>query len=257
MAKHCIACKRDIAEGQQECYICGSSQSYTRYYLKGGSIFLLLLGVTLWFSYQFFEKEAKQQAVNYELHAQSKLNDATDRIERLKLQLEKARQETQLAQVSTVQNSENAVEEKLKLKQMELRATKAEERASWLSKENRRFKVKVKELTDKLLAAKSVSLVSKPSPNTANPKLISLKQELVGYESQKQTLKNNIASKKKQLESSWQPMIGNDVAPPSAETVTQRAKQIEQATSNETSQVLVLNGQIEAVKKKILDIEGG
>lgn len=257
MTKHCITCKREIASGQQECYICGSSQSYVRYYLKGVIVFLVSLIIAVWFGYQYFENAAKQLQANHAVLTQNKTKDASDRVKQLELLLEQANQKLQQAQVNSTQNSENAVEDKLKFDETEKRAKKAEERASWLSKENRRFKAKVKELTELLAEAKNVAKESSPLPSTVNPQLTTLKQELAGYESQKQALMSNIDTKKKQVEASWLLATGNDSVPPNVETTTQRVQQIEQATANETSQLLLLDGQIEGVKKKILDIEGG
>lgn len=257
MAKHCIACKREITPGQQECYICGSSQSLVRYYLKGVIVFLLLLSALAWLGYGYINQRAEQAEAEKAIQIESKMQVAAKRIEELESLLVQANQHIQKAEANTAQSSEAADEGKLKLDDAEKRAKKAEERAGWLSKENRRFKAKVKELTDKLSAAKNVPQITRPSPNTANLQLVPLKQELARFESQKQTLTATISTKKEQLETSWQQASANDAVPASAEELAQRAQQIEQATANETNQVLVLNGQIEAVKKKISDIEGG
>jgi len=253
MAKHCIACKREIPQGQQECYICGSTQNLVRYYLKSVIVFFLLLGVSAWFGYGYIDKTAKQAVAEKAIQTESKMQVAAKRIEELESLLEQANQHIQKVEVNTALSSEAADEEKLKFDDAEKRTKKAEERASWLSKENRRFKAKVKELTDQLSSARNAS----PLPPVANPQLVSLKEELAGYENQKTTLVNNIALKKKQLEASWQPAIGSDAVTPSAEIVTARNLQIEQATSDEKNQILVLEGQIETVKKKISALDGG
>ena len=257
MAKHCIACKREIPPGQQECYICGSSQSFVRHYLKGVVVFFLLLGALAWFGYGYIDQVAKQAEAEKAIQVESKMQVSAKRIEELESLLVQANQYIQKAESNTAESSEAAGEEKLKLDETEKRAKKAEERAGWLSKENRRFKAKVKELTEQLSVAKNAATVSSPSLPAANPQLLSLKEELAGYESQRQTLVNNIDSETKQLEASWQSVSGSDAVPPSAETVGQRAQQIEQATADETRQILVLDGQIETVKKKIVDIEEG
>lgn len=257
MAKHCIACKREIPQGQQECYICGSSQNFVRYYLKGVIVFLLLLGVSAWLGYGYIDKTAKQAEAERASQTESEMQVAAKKIEELESLLEQANQHIQQAEANTAQSSEAADEEKLKFDDAEKRTKKAEERASWLSKENRRFKAKVKELTDQLSSAKNAAKVSSPLSPAANPQLVSLKEELAGYENQKTILVNNINLKKKQLEASWQPAIGSDAVTPSAELVVQRNLQVEQATANETSQVLVLDSQIETVRNKISVLEGG
>jgi DNA repair exonuclease SbcCD ATPase subunit len=243
--------------GQQECYICGSSQSYIRYYMKSGIFFLLLLGTFAVLGYWYIDKKVKQTELDKTLIVDTKMQAVSKRIQELEEQLEQAKQTIQQVEANTAQSSETASTEKLKFAEAEKRASKAEERAGWLSKENRRFKAKVKELTDKISAAKNVPVVTNNSAQKpANSKLISLKQELAKYEGQKQVLFNNISTKKKQLEASWQQISGSN-AVPSAETVAQREKQVEQATAADKNQVLLLDGQIEAVKKKILVIEGG
>ncbi len=255
MAKHCIGCKREIGQGQQECYICGSSQNYIRYYLKSVIVFILLLVAMTWLGYGYIDKRINQAKRDNTIQAGLEMQAATKKIRELEQQLEQVNVQVQQAEVNTAQSSEAANEEKLKLVETEKRAKKAGERAGWLSKENRRFKAKIKELTEKLSAAKTVVQVRTPQAAPTNSQLASLKQELASYESQKQTLVSNISSKQKQLEASWQQASGG--APVSPDMVAQRAQQLEQATAGEKNQVLLLDGQIEAVKKKISDIEGG
>lgn len=257
MAKHCIACKREIAKGQQECYICGSSQSYLRFYLKGVVFLFLLLGALGWVGYGYINQMAQQAEAEKAIQIESNMQVAAKKIEELESLLVRANQHIQKVEVNTVQSSEAADEEKLKLEDAEKRAKKAEERAGWLSRENRRFKAKVEELTEQLSSAKNATKISDPPPSAINPQLDTLKQELAGYESQRQTLVNNIASEKSQLEASWQVASGSDAVPPSADIIARRAQQVEQATASKTSQVLVLNGQIDVVRKKISVLEGG
>ena len=256
MAKHCIACKREIAPGQLECYICGSTQSFVRFYLRNVVIFLVLIATLAWFGYGYFDQMTKQAEAEKAIQTESKMQTAAKRIEELENLLVQANQHIQKAEANTAQSGETADEEKLKLDEAQKRAEKSEERAGWLSRENRRFKAKVKELTDQLAAAKQAAIVSNQSIDAANTQLTSLKQELDRFEIQKQTLTATISTKKEQLETSWQQASATDAIPAGADELARREQQIEQATADENNQMLLLNGQIEAVKKKILDIEG-
>ncbi len=257
MEKRCIGCKREIGRGQQECYICGAPQSYVRYYIKSWVVSVVLFVGLVAVGYWYVDKIIRQAELDNAQLVGVKEADAAKIIQDLELRLEQSHQKIQLVEANIVQNSDTANQDKLKFDEAEKRAIKAEERAGWLSRENRRFKAKVQELTDKLATAKQVPVVSIQTADGANLDLTSLKQELARFEDQKQTLTATISTKKEQLETGWQQASANDAVPASAAELAQRAQQIEQATADENNQVLLLNGQIEVVKKKISDIEGG
>ena len=256
MEKRCIGCKREIGRGQQECYVCGAPQSYVRYYIKSWVVSVLLFVSLVGVGYWYLDKIIRQAELENVQQVAAKEAEAAKRIQDLELRLVQSYQKIQLVEANIVQNSDTATQDKLKFDEAEKRAFKAEERAGWLGRENRRFKAKVQELTDKLAAARQAVVVSNQTADAAGAQLTSLKQALARFENQKQTLTATISTKKKQLETSWQQMSANDAVAASAEELAQRAQQIEQATADENNQVLLLNGQIEAVKKKISDIEG-
>lgn len=201
MVKRCIACKREISLGQSNCYICGASQSYFRYYLKSGSLFVLMIGAITGTSYWYIEQSILKMELAQNLRLSAKTTQSEVKIDELEKQLVQAHQEngevvTKLAKVEekTLQSNQTASQADIKLQDSVKRAIKAEQRASWLSKENRRIKAENKTLTDKLaLLDKSQSIQQAIEIDNKG-----LNQELTKYQREKQVLIDDITNKTEQ-----------------------------------------------------------
>jgi len=181
MARHCISCKREISKAQKECYICGASQSYLSFHKKTLVVFLILVSASAVLGYQYSEHRALEKAQNEAdlLDAQSK--SFAKKLASLELQLAKALQkaaDTQETLNTTSTNATNAndaiTQANLKVKEAEQKTTKAEGRANWLNKENRRFKAEIKSLTDKLSEANQRATVSNSAQLNAASKVEAL-----------------------------------------------------------------------------------
>ncbi len=157
MTKTCIGCKREIAKEQSRCYICNASQSYIRYYAR--SVFFIILTVLSsaalvhWYSQQssraLIEGQAQQLSNEKQANEQQLLT--------LKAKLDQANQTiVDLEQNTNTEKSETnqqLAKSQLALKEAQSAAEKTTARASWLSKENGRFKAKIAELESKLSAS--------------------------------------------------------------------------------------------------------
>ncbi len=260
----CIGCKRDIASGHKNCPFCGASQSFVRYHMKGGVFLLLAMAALVFGGYQYVESFIKQTKANIAKQAQTEKRATKEKIQQLKVMLEKTKQELELAnqtllqieeQKSTTSSQANQVVSQLKkqLVTAEEVAKKQEGRASWLGRENTRLKAELKTLKDKVSAIGATANSKSPLSNQATQSVELLKDKLQSYEQQKQALLNQIDSKKKQLESNWNKEASTNSL--TAEVMAQREQQLKQVVQSEQNQVNLLNRQINAVKKSIQDIE--
>jgi len=150
MTKQCRSCKREIAKGQSICYICGSQQSFIRHHITNILLTFSLIGTVSAASYWYIDQSAKQADLDRLRLIESINAEFAKKTQSLQLQLEQANQKIELAKTHAAQASNASTDINLKTEATEKRAKKAEERATWLSKENRRFKAKIKELNNKI-----------------------------------------------------------------------------------------------------------
>jgi len=150
MSNYCIGCKRELAPGQQDCHICGAPQAYLKYHFK--SILLFVISMVLIAAFGVWY--VGQVSLKAEVERNNYVTEMTDQFDRKIRQLELSLAETQealkQAQAAGSQVSDLANQEKAKLAASEDKATKAEARAGWLSKENRRFRNQITELEQKV-----------------------------------------------------------------------------------------------------------
>ncbi|TQV87624.1 hypothetical protein [Aliikangiella coralliicola] len=263
MKNRCIGCKREIAKGQRECHICGSSQSFVRYHMKSGIIFLLLLGSLAWAAQWYINTSTKQAELKTNSLVEKKTAQANARIQQLEAMLEavneklaQADEKIKQAEASVSENSSQTnkltAQLKSKLDDAEKRAKKQEDRAGWLSRENRQLKAQIKKLSDENQQSKQENLTTGSVEKTTNTTIASLRQNLVTFENQKQMLANQIALKKKKLEDNWQQTSDGNNSP---EILAQREQAVKQATQNEQTQLDSLENQITAIKKQIQELE--
>ena len=148
MTSRCISCKREIAKSQKDCYICGSQQNYFIYYLKPlFSIFILLL-VVAWFANGELDKRILDFQANQE---NEKLQNAiqvgkdeerlNDNVNLLKVENEALKDKINLQNLEIAKGSSNSSDNQKLL-------DKEKGRTNWLRKENSRFAVKIKSLTE-------------------------------------------------------------------------------------------------------------
>ena len=245
MKNRCIGCKREIAKGQQQCYVCGLSQSYLRLYLIRGLIFFIILGMSAGIARWYANLSVEGiKAENVALLAASD-EQSMQQIRRLEAKLKTANETLTSIQKSSTQSSEINNQFKLGLDEANVRAVKAEERASWLSKENRRFKAKIKELSEQVSRLKDDQEAAKASTE----QLSLLKSELTVLEKQRLDLVQEKAVKIEKLKQSWQ--SNSEGTPVSNEVVQQREIQVVQVALNESNQIEKIEKQIEALRAKI------
>ncbi|MCW8998410.1 MAG: hypothetical protein OQK04_06810 [Kangiellaceae bacterium] len=87
MAKQCIACKREISKGQQECPLCGAPQSYLKFYLKTISIVLIIAATIIFFGLNFHSKSKQNLATEIKQRFEAQLKANSGQIEDLKSKL--------------------------------------------------------------------------------------------------------------------------------------------------------------------------
>jgi len=150
MTKQCRSCKREIAKGQSVCYICGSKQSFISHHIVSILFTFGLIGTVSAASYWYIEQSSQQSILDSAKIIESIKSESSQKLQDLQLALDQANQALELAKTNAAQASNAATDTNLKTQEIEERAKKAESRATWLSKENRRFKNKVKELNDKI-----------------------------------------------------------------------------------------------------------
>ncbi len=254
MANNCINCKREIAKGQSKCYICGSSQNYLSYYLNRILISIVLLSLLAALSFWYVDKTAKAKQLHQAQLASVKKQEIDSRVQELQIQLDQANDKIRQAEANAELNTSTDAQVKVKLDELEARATKAEERAGWLGRENRRFKAKVKELNDKITTSKQQALANDQLQQQSASQKNALNLELAELEGQKKNLDEIINSKTDQLQQTWQQEDASNGTQPNEELLAQRKQQVALAVKNELDQVLILNSQIDTVKKKIQDL---
>lgn len=156
MLSHCINCKREIAKGQQHCPLCGSPQSYLNYYKKSILFGLVLFGGMAAASFWYIKQQAHQHRLDIIQLTENQVKRSEGRVQELERQLQQikqklvlAEQQTSVAQMALSKSVKAVTEIQVKLNDAEKIAIKAEGRASWLNKENKRFKAELKSLTNR------------------------------------------------------------------------------------------------------------
>jgi chromosome segregation ATPase len=254
MANNCISCKRDILSGQKNCYICGSSQSYFRFYFARIIIFSLLLIVMAIIGYGYLTKmNAQINQANLKIIQDT--NQKNQRIfEMLRSDLLKAEERVISIESANRESNLSTTESQLELSAAQQKSKKAEERSNWLSKENRRLKRKIKELNDEIMAgkiqskeAKSSNLVTgKISPD----QLGRAKIQLVDLQTRERQLQQQIEATTKSLQLAWSQQ-NNDSSKKQVQIDSERQSELAKATEDNNEQIKELQKQIEAVKKTI------
>jgi len=249
MTKHCISCKREIVANQPVCYICGSQQGFIRRHYKTALLAVLLICLTSAGSYFYVDKTIKDLETNRLKFNESINAESAKKLNDLQQQLDKANEQIELAKTSATQSSSLASDSKTKIGLAEKRAVKAQERATWLSKENRRFKAKVKELSDKLSALEKQTPITVENEDT-NVNSEQNKQQIANDEQQKQALLAQISAQKLKLTQSWEQVDSSSPTPPSAQVLTERTQQMEEAIKDKLDQILLLDEKIKALKQE-------
>ncbi|MFT6734546.1 MAG: TolA-binding protein [Polaribacter sp.] len=148
MSARCIGCKREIAEKQKICYICGSSQNHLSFYSNNIIALLIVITIASWVSKEIIETKVEslrntqllnsQESVDKFDQIQSELSQQITTLENYKelaqLEIEKLRSSIELGSSSSSETLEILEKEKA--------------RSKWLSKENRKFSSKIKDLTN-------------------------------------------------------------------------------------------------------------
>lgn len=163
MANRCRGCKREISKGQKNCYLCGATQSYFRFYLKSATVILLVLGGIAASSFWYMENKALEVKLDSVLLAQAgnKANESTiaqltEKVAVTEKALKTTEEKLSVVQLEVQQSRDKIADIQLKLDQAEKEIVETDKRAGWLLKLNRQLKAQVKELQQK-------SIVEEPS----------------------------------------------------------------------------------------------
>ena len=146
----CITCKREIDSGQKVCPACGASQNrflYLYKYLVVVAIVFISVGLLAKHQLDIKIEHINQAHIN---SLEEKNSEHKAELTLLNARIEEYKQKLTDLNTKNIEEGVQAEQEKLKLDTLEKRATDAEGRASWLSKENRRFQNKIKELETEL-----------------------------------------------------------------------------------------------------------
>lgn len=222
MTKQCRSCKREIAKGQSVCYICGSKQSFISHHILSILFTFGLIGTVSATSYWYVEQSAQQAITEQAKIVEAIKSESNKELQSLQQELDQANHALKLAKTNADQVNNAATDTNLKTQKIEERAKKAEARAAWLSKENRRFKKKVKELNQK------ISDMQKPKSAISSNQLPNLSPDTKTSQSPaiEQSSDDNIASSapqtnavtdKKQSDDSAKQASSEEPTPPSGE----------------------------------------
>jgi chromosome segregation ATPase len=212
MTKTCISCKRDIAAGQSQCYICSAPQNIIRFYSRT-ILFSLLLAITVIASaYWYFQQQSINQLEGQTANFTLQQKQSEQQIEQLQQNLKQVHLDFNNLQQSNSNNSSQAEEQVSKFN-LELKAAveaseKSQARSSWLSKENSRFKAKIAEL--------EVQLSSKDPQSEQESSLKKqsiLNQMMEQSKTEKNQLTQLISEKTAELESQWASQTGDTTTP--------------------------------------------
>lgn len=168
MSNYCIGCKRELAKGQEDCHICGAPQSYFKFYFKSGLFFIIAMTSVAAYGFWYVEQVSLKLEIEKNNQATTISAEFNEKINQLELSLAKVQEELQQSKEAGSEVSKAADQEKEKLAAVEERATKAEARASWLSKENSRFRNQIAQLETKVkeleTSINSATTVESPLP---------------------------------------------------------------------------------------------
>ncbi|MBV1911724.1 MAG: hypothetical protein KUG78_20700 [Kangiellaceae bacterium] len=149
MAKNCLNCKREIAQGQKECYVCGSSQNIISHYFGSSILILLLVLVSAAISFWFITKANSQVESNLvKLNlAQSQIADAEQKATAALNQLKQFQASAEQAEIQQAQNTESSQQVEGLLAAAEKKAVESQRNVNWLAKQNKQLKAEVEQLT--------------------------------------------------------------------------------------------------------------
>ncbi len=147
MANICINCKREIASGQKSCYLCGSTQSYFRYYLKSGLLLLVFIGAFGSASHWYIDKTLTAAEITKAQLAESKKELVNGQIEQIEIELNQLKNQLLESEAKIVKANEETNQLKAQLKETIKKLAEAEDKsietdkkAGWLLKLNRQLK---------------------------------------------------------------------------------------------------------------------
>lgn len=152
MAKRCLSCKRDIADGQKSCFVCGSSQNLLVHYSRSGLLLLVVIVVASAISYHFISKANQDISTNLAKleAAQSQIEQAEEKATEALNQLKALQSEAQQEKSQDKQDQVAIAELQGKITAAENKAVEAQKNVNWLAKQNNQLKTEVQSLTEQL-----------------------------------------------------------------------------------------------------------
>ena len=152
MAKRCLSCKRDIADGQKSCFVCGSSQNLLVHYSRSGLLLLVVIVVASAISYHFISKANQEISTNLAKleAAQSQIEQAEEKATEALNQLKALQSEAQQEKSQDKQDQVAIAELQGKITAAENKAVEAQKNVNWLAKQNNQLKTEVQSLTEQL-----------------------------------------------------------------------------------------------------------
>ncbi|WMS87927.1 hypothetical protein [Pleionea litopenaei] len=179
MASHCRGCQREISWGNKDCPFCGQSNSSISGFLKFISLLTLFLFISgsLGYGYAEWQKKHYQEEIksSYDRQIQelSQANQATEN-KNQELIEERSSLLTQVDKLKSAQSSSNNASDeqianlKQQLDNAEQEAKRQEGRASWLGKENQRYKDELESLKLQVNNLQQQLKAASSQPSTLN-----------------------------------------------------------------------------------------
>jgi chromosome segregation ATPase len=152
LAKRCLSCKRDIAEGQKSCFVCGSSQSLIAHYSGSGLLILLVMLIAAAASYWYIgqvNQEFEANLIKLKV-AQQQIQQAESTATEALNQLKQVQQQAEQASKNVEANDQLNAETQAKITAAEKKAEDAQKNVNWLAKQNNQLKTQVQDLTEQL-----------------------------------------------------------------------------------------------------------
>jgi len=132
---------------------------------------MTLLVSQIAYGYWYLDQIAVQTEIKIAELSRVQTSEKNSQLEQIRILLRQANDEVERYKSNSAQAEESIAQEKLKLDEITKKASDAESRARWLSKENRKFQGKIKALSDELSSIKK-TIAANPPPKIKLPELI-------------------------------------------------------------------------------------